>query len=203
MNSKSRRKSLLKGGKQMLKRKKRTRALYTIGNEYFEFNSNYEQKIYDYLCCNGSNKKLKKLKKCLGENAFTRYCDWENYVRNKYNNYDDVMLNEFSRHLNQRIRNNEPGKKIDTIMAEVSLPFILTAITTSFISIKVDNTIGLPIIFITIFLMISTIVFGMGIIITKIYDSLSNIIKQQYFLTDYKKIIDNMLSERKKPSVTP
>lgn len=199
MNSKS----LLKGGKQMLKRKKRTRALYTIGNEYFEFNSNYEQKIYDYLCCNGSNKKLKKLKKCLGKNAFTRYCDWENYVRNKYNNYDDVMLNEFSRHLNQRIRNNEPGKKIDTMMAEVSLSFILTAITTSFISIKVDNTIGLPILFITVFLMISTIVFWAGIIITKIYDSLSNRIKQQYFLTDYKEIIDNMLSERKKPSVTP
>ena len=87
----------------------------------------------------------------MGENAFTRYCDWENFVRNKYNNYDDVMLNEFSRHLNQCIRNNEPCKKIDTIMAEVSLSLTLTSITTSFIVIKVDNTIGLPIIFITVF----------------------------------------------------
>ena len=79
-------------------------------------------------------------------------------------------------------------------MAEVSLSLTLTSITTSIISIKVDNTIGLPIIFLTVFLIISTIVFVFGMIITKIYDSLSNSIEQQYFFTDYKEIIDNMLS---------
>ena len=153
MNSKSRKKLLSKGGNHMSRGKKWKRSLYTIGNKYFDFNSEYEQKIYDYLCCNGNNIKLKKLKKCLGENAFTRYCDWENYVRNKYNNYDDVNLNEFNRHLNQRIRNIEPWKKMYTIMAEVALSLILTSITTSIISIKVDNTIGLPIIFLTVFLL--------------------------------------------------
>lgn len=175
----------------MQRKKKRT--LRAIGQRRYNFDFTLEKNIYSCLCCSyGAKKAFKKLD---DEYKFNSYQEWEQYVHKKYKNYCKSDLIEFSRYLNQNIRNINPIHDIYNLMFSVMITAVLTYILSVFLKVeyKHENVlsslfIGIFYFLLIIFVVILLIIFIWQFIIP-IFDN--NIVEN--FLEDYKEIIDRMI----------
>lgn len=179
----------------MLKGKKTRKTIEYIGKRWYGFDFQFEKTIYCYLCCiYVERKRLKNLDDNL---KFESYYKWKQYICNKYKDYSKEMLMEFSRYLNQRMRNIRPEHKYWDIMVTIILTIILTKLIDVFLNTRIDFT-YMPILisiietaFIEIFAML-TLVFITFNTFSLLYDK--NI--DDNFLHDYKEIIDGYICER-------
>lgn len=166
-----------------------------IGNEYYQFDKNYEILMYKYVCHKHLNRiECKNIKV---ENKYETYSQWKAYVCGKYNVFSDDKLNEFDHFLNQRIRN--VGAEFE--YWKLIIPVILTLLTDklfeslySIVGIGVDSILQLIIEMVVIIVMI---LLG-GLVVTKIIDPIARVSTERNFFIDYKEIIDEMLEKRRK-----
>lgn len=174
---------------------KKKRTLYNTGKDYFDFDILDEQNKYDYLCFKDAKKaKKKKLDKKFW---FAYYREWEKYIREKYQSYDNDKLNEFGRYLNQLIRSREPKKDYMYLLIPVLLAEIVRIMLdygTQFDFQTSDWSITPWLIALRILIIIFICIRIRESIFIPMFETSC----QQHMLNDYKEIIDNMIYERKK-----
>lgn len=181
----------------MIKFRKNKKTLKLIGKRWYDFDFGLERNIYCYLCCiRVKSRKLRKLNK---ELKFESYQQWNKYVRNKYEKFDKDSLSEFSRYLNQGIRNVRPDHEYWIIAATVILTVILTGLCDIFLKLKISfdglSVISLIVVsFLLEFLVVIPIIFVIFQTIKPIIDSSVD----ENFLKDYKEIIDVIIMEKMK-----
>lgn len=180
----------------MINKRKSGRTLDNIGIRWYEFDFQSEKNIYCYLCCDKMKKRaLKKLDEKL---KFVSYSQWKQYICNKYENYNKDELIEFSRYLNQKIRNIKPGREYLNIILPCFIPSIFTIVYEWIIkpNLKISNQLG-----------ISNVIFGVLITISFIF-SMCSIAKDVFspilennidanLLKDYKEIIDEIIDKNR------
>lgn len=112
--------------KCMERRKKYIRKLNKLGKMEYDFDLQLELVIYKYVCyMHLTRKEKKKLDK---KNQFNFYREWKKYIIDKYKDYKQESLTEFSRYLNQRKRNNQPIREYWYLVIPVVLTLALSAI---------------------------------------------------------------------------
>ncbi len=178
-------------------KRKYVRNFRGVGKSRYKFEFNLEKNIYSNLClCRIKKKELKKIENKL---KFTTYSEWKHYIYNKYKDYDKEFLSEFSRYLNQGIRNIQPGREY----LNLAIPIILTIVFTEFIEriLEINNILSefpllICVIMIPILLIILFVPFFYFIwnTLSPVWD---NNIEENLF-KDYKEIIDEILKEKLK-----
>lgn len=179
----------------MDKQKKYMKTLNEIGKAEYEFNFELERKIYMYLCHSRlSKRELKNLEETL---RFDSYKKWKKYVCDKYRKYSADKLNEFSRYLNQAIRNTKPviesWKLLIPVITALLLPKgvdLLYEIEEMYINNQgVGETIVL-IAYLVFFISLFIWVFWMMIA------PITNRNIEENFLFDYKEIVDDIIDKK-------
>lgn len=166
-----------------------------VASDWYEFDEEKEKNIYLYVC----GKKLKKrVEKNMDENVkFKLHSQWENYVKEKYKDYSDERLEDFSCFLNQRGRNVKPLRKYLVII----FPILFTMICDHVYEWMQDmNKLDLntPLLIITGIVAYFVVIVVCVSILIKLINDLLKASDTEYFLMDYKVIIDNMIKERQK-----
>lgn len=169
-------------------KQKKKRSLNAIGKSQYNFDFQLEKTIYYYLCC----KHTKKIKKLDNKLRFNSYKQWEKYIKDKYSGCDRETLIEFSRYLNQRIRDNESGNKY----WELIIPVFMTSLITEFIKVffSTETDWSKTPFLVRIFAIVLIIVVYIPIIrelISPIFENSTD----GCMLQDYKEIIDNMIEK--------
>ena len=174
-----------------IKKKEPKRSLNTIGENFYHFNYKQEELIYKYSCY--KRLKKKELKSIKNNQRFDSYLQWKQYIYNKYKDYPKSKLVNFSRYLNQRIKNSKPNKEFTRILITVYLTWFITEILNILVSGEEDLS-GLPVWgTITYWIVVLISIFCIVYTTTDpIYDD--NI--EENLLTDYKEIIDEMLNNK-------
>lgn len=177
----------------MIKSKKAGKTLDEIGKRWYDFDYKLERVIYCYLCCCKIRVKhfardLRKLDEGL---KFESYQEWKQYVCNKYQNYRTEELSEFSRYLNQRIRNKSPFNESLNILCTAVIALVLTKVFEMFI-FNYEELYMKFIGFISYIVLAWPLAYGVVRILYPIFDS--NVEKN--FFADYKEIIDEMIEGR-------
>lgn len=167
----------------MLKKNRRKRTLKVIGEECYKFDFELEEMIYRYMCC--KQKRKNKLDEKL---KFESYHQWKQYVRGKYEKYEDYHLTEFSRYLNQNIRDKNNFAEYDKSVITVIITFAITEVME--LLINANWILELLINIIMTIVLIFFIVFQT--LNMRINDELP-----KYLLIDYKEIIDEIIKERR------
>ena len=165
-----------------------------VANSY-EFDVLYEEKIYKYLCCKMSNKKV--VKKMDNDIKFTTYHQWENYIQNKYKHLSEFELIEFSHFLNQKIRNLKPGYEYWKIIVPVIITLIIEELFSALIDIsqiKINTVFEL---FIELIIIIFVTIISLQIFI-KTTKPIWDVTDKIDFYSDYKEIIDKMIENYNK-----
>ena len=176
-------------------KRKYNKTFAEIGKKEYEFDFCLEKIIYKDLCCLHLTSKEKKI--CVQRQTFARYRDWKDYIVKKYKETDKETLIEFSRYLNQRLRNRESSQDY----WKLAIPVILTFGITDFFSFLLQslngmivknwnymNAIGVLI------AVVCFMIFVLGLIwntMDPIWESRT----EKNFLNDYKEIIDEMIKE--------
>lgn len=177
----------------MLKKKKK-RSLNLIGKRKYDFDIKLEKQIYSCLCCSyGAKKAFKKLDAKL---KFNSYHEWRQYVCNKYKGYHKKELIEFSRYLNQNMRNIRPLKEFWDLFVSIILTVLFTIGADKLLNFHLDYIKGSLLNFVIIYLLlliifVSPILMLIRQIIIPIFDN--NI--EENFFRDYKEIIDDMIDK--------
>lgn len=174
----------------MLKSNKRT--IDKTGKLFYDFDFNLERNIYEYLCFS-SKKGLKRLNEKV---RFETYKQWKQYVCNRYKDYSKSKLIEFSRYLNQRIRNKKPYHEYWSIMLAIILTLAFTKIVDFSLSKLNETTAMASIEGIILSLFIEFLIIGS--IVAIIFWTLPTLINNnidENFLRDYKEIIDEIIKE--------
>lgn len=167
----------------MSKRKNKKR-YDELGVKEFKFDYQLERIIYCYLChIHITRRKLRALNKL---QKFECYEDWKQYICVKYKRYNRQQLLNFSRYLNHRLRNNEPVAEYFELCIPISVSFVFL----EFIDFHIQNA-SLGSIYIAILLL-----FLFYVIIKYIVKLLWDNNTDKYFLTDYKKIIDELIENK-------
>jgi len=178
----------------MIKLKKHRRTLNVIGKEKFDFDYSREKYIYSCLC------RVLVKKWNVEDNpkyGFNSYKEWELYIREKYSQYDKEKLNEFSRYLNLRLRNIRPDRDIMKLFIPVMLTLFVDGAYDAIedvMALDVPDTQSIAWVmamFIVSLLVVAFIVFMLWQIISPIMNS--DLEKNMF--TDYKEIIDRMITE--------
>lgn len=164
-----------------------------VGKNYYEFDKEYEMIVYKYLCF----KSLKKGEcKIINDNhKFLTYMQWKNYIYDKYREYEDDKLNEFSHFLEQNIRNATPKFENWKLIITVLLTLFCDKIFETIIEIaciKLDSVFQVIIEIISIFLMI----FIFAYVVEKLIQPLWGVPVEDNLYKDYKKIIDDIVRNR-------
>lgn len=89
-----------------MKRKKRNSCVYSRGVTYYNFDFEREFAIYKYLC--GEKITKRQWEYIDDDNSFEFYSQWENYVRQRYQDCEVSKLSEFRKYLRHRKRKMEP-----------------------------------------------------------------------------------------------
>jgi len=108
-------------------RKKYKITLNKRGEESFQFFFEKELNIYWCLCRAPGYKKI--IKKVDEGELFDSYKEWKAYIQDKYSNQNEEGLEEFSRYLNQRLRNLRPGRQANELYIPVALALIVEKFT--------------------------------------------------------------------------
>lgn len=177
----------------MINKRKSDRTLDSIGKRWYNFDFYSEKNIYCYLCCVDSRKK--KIKKLDEKLKFVSYSQWKQYICNKYENYDKDELEEFSRYLNQRIRNIKPGREYLNIILPCFITLAFTISIDKILDLNLNTTSisNLGSVIIIIFLSILFII-SMFSIIRNTFLPIKENSGDTNLLIDYKEIIDEMIS---------
>lgn len=179
----------------MFKRKQK-RTIDNIGKKIYEFDFILEKIIYEYLCF--SHMKKKELKKLDEKLKFVTYKEWKKYILDKYKGYEEEKLIEFSRYLNQRIRNVEPA----FMYLQVHIPVMATIIFTKAFDFIFETKLvfsGTPKIFVAAFVLLFDICVIMPLIffVWHTFKPFRENCVEKNFLKDYKEIIDNLINSKK------
>lgn len=184
-------------------RKKQQRDVNTIGKDNYGFEYRKEKNIYCHLC--GINCNKKGVKRLAANEKMNTYSEWEQYVSKKYEEYPVQKLKEFSRYLNQRIRNLKPNQAYWNIILPILLTLIVTEGFNFLMNLGVieqkESIIVSASVFFQMFLayfivtlMVSGIlIFLLVKVITPIWENHT----EEKILEDYKEIIDNMIKNMK------
>lgn len=181
----------------VINNKKSKRSPKERGKRWYNFDFQFEKAIYDYLCCKRVKKKM--LRK-LDENLkFESYQQWKQYVVNKYQKLSVAKLTEFSRFLNQEIRDLKPSHEYWSIMGSALMAVIFTNIIDVAVRAEVDFN-GIPawaIFIIIVFIEIVIVLLVLFCIVQTMGPIFDNSASEG-LLRDYKEIIDGIISERDK-----
>lgn len=181
------------------KKKIYRRNLEYIAKNNYKFDIKLERKIYSYLSCY----KMKKtfINSIKDEFKFDSYKKWKDYICNKYETTNIETLEEFSRYLNQQIRNTKSNYDYWLMI----IPIMLTLVTTklfdifmeidySTISSEFENPIVIVAGYIFLMLLIAFFSFAFGIFIVKqTIKPLIDTDVDYYLYVDYKEIIDELI----------
>lgn len=179
----------------MINKRKSGRTLDNIGKRWYEFDFQSEKNIYCYLCCDDTRRK--KIKKLDGKLEFVSYSQWKQYICNKYENYNKDDLMEFSRYLNQRIRNIKPGREYLNIILPCFIPSISTIVYEWIIEpdLKISIQSGLNAVIYGVLITMS-LIFSMCSIAKKVFSPILENNIDANLLKDYKEIIDEIISKK-------
>ena len=161
--------------------------------EFYKFDIQQEQNIYTYLC--KGKLKAKALKKLSHDLKFETYAQWKQYIWNKYHEFSDEKLEEFSRYLNQRLRNIKPAYEYLKMIIPVILALVINEffkILVSIVQLKPDSMFGVMLGCGFIILVLCLLIYAT----VKIAIQLSDEEDERNFYLDYKEIIDEMIEER-------
>lgn len=171
-----------------MRNRKQRRNLKCIGIEQYNFDFAKEKKIYCYVCC--SRLKKKELRTINSQYKFESYLDWESYVQNKYKNCSNDQLKQFSRYLNQNMRNIKPGKEYINICFPVIVTLAFSKYLEYVCGFKWVSNILLVLIYVV---MIFVLLQFLKILLSNIIIPLLNNDIEENMFNDYKEIIDNMI----------
>lgn len=171
--------------------------LKDYGKEKFDFDYDLEKIIYMHLWHEKIKKKdFRRLDK---EVQFDTYSKWKDYVENKYKDKSKEDLEDFSRHLNQEMRNNQPVNKC----WEICIPILISMLVSQFSNFIIgyqgfDGNIFFHKILEIVILVSITIV--VAIFFVYLFYKISKPIwdgeEKCDFLEDYKEIIDHIISQK-------
>lgn len=177
-----------------MSKKKNKRLLSLLGKRKYDFDITFEKQIYSCLCCSyGAKKAFKKLD---AKYKFNSYHEWRQYICNKYKSYHKDELIEFSRYLNQNMRNIRPLQESWDLFVSIILTVLFTIGADKLLNFHLDIK-GSLLDFVIIYLLllmffVSPILLLVRQIIIPIFDN--NI--EENFFKDYREIIDDMISKR-------
>lgn len=151
------------------------------------FDFDLEKKIFKYLYY-GKKRKLDK------ENQITSYMDWKHRIEKMYSSFSIEQLQDFSRWLNQKIRDSKPSHEYSQICITVLITWFLTKVLDEYCN-RITN---LKISFLAI-VIFSIIVFFIVLYgCSKLYDMLFAENMKIALYTDYKEVIDDLISQKEK-----
>lgn len=176
----------------MINKRKSGRTLDNIGIRWYDFDFQLEKNIYCYLCCDKMKKrKLKKLDEKL---KFVSYSQWKQYICDKYKNYNKDELMEFSRYLNQRIRNIKPSGEFIRLLFSAIITLVVTKMVEVFYLIDTTGLNSMLSIFIMEFILIFFVVIPVILFLIETFIPIREDNIDENLLKDYKEIIDEILS---------
>ncbi len=179
--------------KKIFKKKKQKRTLDTIGKEEYNFDFQLEKDIYQNLCCIRIKKKVIKKLEQKNLKIYT-YSEWKQYIYNKYKNYNEAQLLEFSKYLNQRIRNVKPFREVWDLFVTVIMTFVFVeggkALIGKLESFKSNDDIIIKYLIALIFIVITIFWVIRQVIIPKLDNDI-----EEHLYKDYKEIIDGMINK--------
>ncbi len=176
----------------MIKGKKAGKSLKEIGKRWYDFDFVLERTIYCYLCC--SREKKRKIRKMDEKLKFESYQQWKKYIWDKYEGFDKDKLYEFSRYLNQRIRNIRPNREYWSIVATVLLTLAITKIVDVYLNSQI-NFKDIPAIVVVLLLPVLVVLSLVIIMIQTFYPMFDTNIDEN-LLKDYKEIIDEIVKAK-------
>jgi ABC-type multidrug transport system permease subunit len=154
------------------------------------FDFDLEKKIFKYLYY-GKKRKLDK------ENQINSYMDWKHRIEKMYSSFSIEQLQDFSRWLNQKIRDSKPSHEYSQICITVLITWFLTKVLDEYCN-RITN---LKISFLAI-VIFSIIVFFIVLYgCSKLYDMLFTENMKIALYTDYKEVIDDLISQKEKRGI--
>lgn len=166
---------------------KKKSVINEFGEKYYHFNEQKELEIYNCLCFR------KTKKKC--DIEYHTYSDWKNYIYNNYSEYTKEQLIEFSRFLNQKIRNVEPGHEYWNIMIPIIMTVTVDKLFETIVDVDQSYQATVPMIIIEMLIIIFTVAIS-SIFVNKIIEPLFDTCYKENFYKDYKEIIDEIISNK-------
>ena len=179
--------------------KKQKRNVNTIGKDNYGFDYLKEKKIYCYLC--GINNKEMKKQDLKDNEKMNTYSEWEQYICEKYDSYPIEKLKEFSRYLNQQIRNLKPNQNYLNIVAPILITLVVTEAFNFLMNLAViqpEKQIelsGLSMIsYFLIFLIITlAVIISFTVLMVKVVNPIWENHTEEKMFEDYKEIIDSLI----------
>lgn len=175
----------------------RKNCIEQIGKKKFMFDVNQELLYYKYLC--GNRMSRKEWKKLDGDRLVFTYDQWSEQIKDKYDMFPKKCKIEFSKYLNQCIRERETFNKTDAVFAAATTSAL---ITTRFKLLNFDQTSSdcsfLVNMITTVIIAVIVMLFLVWIMMCINLNNLNLMRKQNIkvnFLEDYKKEIDSMIKE--------
>lgn len=158
-----------------------------IGKMYYQFDEQNEIVIYNRLC-------FRKTKKKCGIEYYT-YSSWKGYILSKYSSYTKEQLIEFSRFLNQKIRNVEPGHEYWNIIIPIVMTVVVDRLFLQIFNIDQSWLSSWLLILIEIVIIIAVVAMSL-FFIYKFFEPLFEVYDKENFYKDYKEIIDEIISNK-------
>lgn len=177
----------------MLKDKKNKKTFEEIGEKWHDFDFQMEKAIYCYLCFYRVKKKL--LRRLDEQLKFHSYQKWRQYIRNKYEKYDRDQLIEFSRYLNQTIRNIKPEREYFMLWVPVLATWAITESVDRIYRMNFQELNSISSFIKIDITMITCLLIPFTYFVIKISIQMWNNNISKNFLRDYKEIIDEMIKE--------
>lgn len=160
--------------------------------EFYKFDIAQEQYIYKYLCTGN----IKEMKKISPDTRFNTYGQWKQYILDKYHDFSDQKLVEFSHFLNQCLRKIRPVYEYWKMMIPVILTLIIDKLFKFLVSMEDFKLNSLVEAIVNCMLVGGTLIFFIYLM-ARIAIPLSNGENERNFYLDYKEIIDEMIEKRK------
>lgn len=162
--------------------------------EFYKFDIVQEQNMYKYLCTGKLN--VKEMKKISADTRFNTYGQWKQYILDKYHDFSDQELVEFSHFLNQCLRKIKPVYEYWKMMIPVILTLIVDKLFGFLVSMGDFMLNSLVEAIVDCILVGGTLIFFVYLM-AQIAMPLSNGENERNFYLDYKEIIDEMIEKRK------
>lgn len=178
----------------MIKGKKAGKSFKEIGKRWYDFDFELERTIYCYLCC--GREKKRKIRKLDEKLKFESYQQWKKHIWDKYERFDKDRLCEFSRYLNQRIRNIRPNHEYWNIMATALLTLVITKIVDIFLNSQM-NFKDIPAI-VGVLLLPVLVVLPLVIIMYQTFSPMFDTNIDENLFRDYKEVIDEIVKVKAK-----
>lgn len=179
------------------------RNLEYIGKNKFKFDVKLERSIYSYLSCYKINGRI--INSIEDEFKFDSYKKWKDYICDKYQTTNIEILVEFSRYLNQQIRNTKSNYDYWLMVVPIMLTLVTTKLFDIFMGIdystiasEFENPIAIVVGYIFLMLLIAFFSFALGVFIVKqTIKPLIDTDVDYYLYIDYKEIIDELIKCKK------